>query len=92
MLKQVTVTELQRRAAEVIGQLEDEPVIISQRGKPAAVLLAAEVYERIERALEQVEADKVREIVEAGMASHAAGRVAPHQDVVRRARERRAKG
>jgi prevent-host-death family protein len=92
MLKQVTVTELQRRAAEVIGQLDEEPIIISQRGKPAAVLLAADAYERIERALEEVEAQKVREIVEAGMASHSAGRVSTHADVVRRARARRTKG
>jgi prevent-host-death family protein len=90
MLKQVTVTELQRRAAEVIGQLADEPVIISQRGKPAAVLLAADVYEKIERALEEVEARRVREVVEAGLASHEAGKVSSHEDVVRRARRARA--
>lgn len=89
MLKQVTVTELQRRAAEVIGQLDEEPIVISQRGKPAAVLLAAEAYEKIERALEEVEARRVREIVEAGLASHAAGRVSSHDDVVRRARRAR---
>ncbi len=91
MLKQITVTELQRRAAEVIGQLADEPVIVSQRGKPTAILLAAETYERIERALEQVEAQKVQEIVEAGMKSYKAGRTSSHEDVVKRARKARAR-
>jgi prevent-host-death family protein len=91
MLKQVTVTELQRRAAEVIGQLADEPVIISQRGRPAAVLLAAEVFERIERALEEVEARKVQEIVEAGLASYKAGKLSSHADVARRARQARSR-
>ena len=91
MLKQVTVTELQRRAAEVIGQLTDEPVIISQRGKPAAVLLAAEVFERIERALDEVEAHKVREIVDAGLASYRSRRVSAHGDVARRARRARSR-
>jgi prevent-host-death family protein len=91
MIKQVTVTELQRRTAEVIGQLADEPVIISQRGKPAAVLLAAEAFERIERALEAIEARTVQEIVEAGLEAHKAGRVSPHKEVIKRARRARAK-
>ena len=91
MLKQVTVTELQRRAAEVIGQLADEPVIISQRGKPAAILLTTEAFERIERALEEVEARRVQEIIEAGLASYKVGKVSSHGDVARRARQARSR-
>ena len=45
MIKQVTVTDLQRRAAEVINSLRDGPVVINQRGRPVAVILTAETYE-----------------------------------------------
>jgi prevent-host-death family protein len=92
MIKQVTVTDLQRRAAEVIGGLSEGPVVISQRGRPAAVIVAAEAYERMEQALAEFEAGRVREIVEAGLASHRAGRTSPQAAVARRVRAARRKG
>src|SRR5205085_578023 len=63
MIKQVTVTDLQRRAAEVISGLREGPVVISQRGRPAAVIITAEAYEQMEQAVAEVEAKQVREIV-----------------------------
>lgn len=89
MMKQVTITDLQRRAAEVINELAEGPVIISQRGRPAAVLLTAQAFEQIERSLAEGEVHRVREVVEAGLASHQAGRTASHAAVARRARQRR---
>jgi prevent-host-death family protein len=91
MIKQVTVTDLQRNTSKVINNLEDGPVIISQRGRPAAVIIDAETFEQIERALEEVERKRIVEIVEAGLASYKAGRTSPHSEVARRVRKRRAK-
>lgn len=91
MIKQVTVTDLQRRAAEVISGLRDGPVIISQRGRPATVIVTAEVYEQMEQALAEVESNQVRELIEAGLSSYRAGRSAPQADVVRRVKEARRK-
>ena len=91
MIKQVTVTDLQRRAAEVISSLRDGPVVISQRGRPAAVILTAEAYEQMEQAVAEVEAKQVREIVEAGLASYGAGRTSPQAAVARRVRAARRK-
>ena len=91
MIKQVTVTDLQRRAAEVISSLREDPVVITQRGRPAAVLLTAEAYEQMEQALADVEARQVREIVEAGLASYRAGRTSPQAAVARRVRAARRK-
>ena len=91
MIKQVTVTDLQRRAAEVISSLRDGPVVISQRGRPAAVILTVEAYEQMERALADVEAEQAREIVEAGLLSHRAGRTSPQAVVARRVRAARRK-
>ena len=91
MIKQVTVTDLQRRAAEVISSLREGPVVISLRGRPAAVLLTAEAYEQMEQAVAEVEARQVREIVEAGRSSYSAGRTSPQAAVARRVRARRRK-
>ncbi len=91
MIKQVTVTDLQRRAAEVISSLIDGPIVVSQRGRPAAVLVTAETYEQMEQALAQIEAKQVREIVEAGLSRYHAGRTAPQATVARRVRAARRK-
>jgi prevent-host-death family protein len=91
MIKQVTVTDLQRRAAEVISGLREGPIVISQRGRPAAVIVTAEAYEQMEQALAEVEAKQVREIVEAGLASYHAGRTLSHSTVARRVRAARRK-
>ncbi len=91
MIKQVTVTDLQRRAAEVLGSLAEGPVVVSQRGRPAAVILTAEAYEQMEQAVAEVEAGRVREIVEAGLSSHRAGRTSSQATVARRARAARRK-
>lgn len=47
MIKQVTVTDLQRRAAEVISGLGEGPVVISQRGRPAAVIVTADDSDKL---------------------------------------------
>ena len=91
MIKQVTVTDLQRRAADVISRLAEGPIVVSQRGRPAAVIVTAEAYEQMECALAEVEARQVREIVEAGLASYRAGRTAPQPAVARRVRAARKK-
>jgi prevent-host-death family protein len=91
MIKQVTVTDLQRRAAEVISSLREGPVFISRRGRPAAVILTAEAYEQMEQAVAEVEARQVREIVEAGLSSYSTGRTSPQAVVARRVRARRRK-
>lgn len=90
MIKQVTVTDLQRNAAKIINELEGGPVVVSQHGRPAAVIIDTETFEHIERTLEEVETRRVIEVVNAGLASYKAGRTSPHSEVVRRVRKRRA--
>lgn len=47
----VPITDLRQDAAAVLERLRDsgEPVVITQRGRAAAVLLSPEVYERSEQ-------------------------------------------
>jgi len=48
------VSDLRQDAAEVLGRIRKtrRPVIITQRGRAAAVLVSVESYERTERELE----------------------------------------
>jgi prevent-host-death family protein len=91
MMKQVTISDLQRNAAEVISELDKGPVVVSQRGRPAAVLLGTDAFDEIERALEEAERRRVVEVVEAGLASQKAGRTSSHAAVVGRVRQARAR-
>jgi len=92
MMKQVTVTDLQRHAAEVINDLQEGPIVVSQRGRPAAVIVTAEAYEQMEQALAEVEAKQVLEIVEAGLKSYQAGHTSPQAKVARRVLAARRRG
>lgn len=49
--KIITVSELRRGAARLLARVQDhdEPVVVTQRGQPSAVILSIEAYERFER-------------------------------------------
>lgn len=89
MIKRVTVTDLQRNAAKVISELESGPIIISQCGRPSAVIIDTQTFEQVERLLEERETKQVLERIESGLASHQEGRTSLHSEVVHRARKRR---
>jgi prevent-host-death family protein len=69
------VTTLKRRATEIIAGLEDgqEPVLITQHGRPAAYLIDVETYEGLEQRLAILEgiARGERAIEEGRVVSHA---------------------
>jgi prevent-host-death family protein len=50
----IPVTDLQRQAARVLSDLKgsSEPIVITQRGRAAAVLLSAKRYAEIEEELQ----------------------------------------
>ena len=57
MKKIIPITDLQRQAGQIVGGVvaSDEPVIITQRGRPAAVLLSARRYSQLEQDLERLD-------------------------------------
>ncbi len=69
------VTTLKRRATEIIAGLEDgqEPVLITQHGRPAAYLIDVETYEGLKQRLATLEgiARGERAIEEGRVVSHA---------------------
>lgn len=74
----VPVSEFKAKAAEWLRRLgdSDEPLVITQNGKAAGVLISPEAFDRL------IERERVVRAVEEGMADVKAGRVRSHEEVV----------
>lgn len=86
MRKIIPITDLQRQAGQVVGSLtdSDEPVVVTQRGRAAAVIVSIERYQQIEEDLERLDELELAEMVERGRAAKRAGEVLSHNEVKRR--------
>lgn len=82
----VPITDLQRQAGQIIGSLSDsdEPVIVTQRGRAAAVIISADRYEEIEEDLKRLDELELLELVEQGKRAVAAGDLISHEEVKRK--------
>lgn len=82
----VPVTDLQRQASQIIGNMSDtdEPVIITQRGRTAAVLLTAKRYAEIEADLKRLDELELLEMTEKSRQDVADGKTLSHDAVKRR--------
>ncbi len=80
----VPISEFKARAAEWLRRLADgsEPLVVTQNGKAAGVLLAPAAYDELVERIRFVQA------VEDGLDDVEAGRVTPHHEVVARMRQR----
>jgi prevent-host-death family protein len=76
MKKIIPITDLQRQSRRIVGGLSEtgEPVIITQRGRAAAVLLSAERYSQIEEDLNRLDELEMLNLLERGMADFDEGR------------------
>jgi prevent-host-death family protein len=72
------VTTLKRRATQIIAELEDaqEPVLITQHGRPAAYLIDIQTYDGLQQRLALLEgiARGERAIEDGRVVSHVAAR------------------
>jgi prevent-host-death family protein len=75
----VPLGEFKTKASKIITDLagSDEPLVITQNGRPAAVLMSPSAFQGLRERLEFVEA------VAEGLADSEAGRVADHKKVRR---------
>ncbi len=78
------VTEVKRRATELIKELQEtkQPMLITQHGRAAAVMMDIESYELMQRRMEIMEA------IAQGERAWAEGRVIPHETVMKEMRAR----
>lgn len=82
----IPVTDLQRRAAAVISDVNEspEPVIITQRGRASAVLVSAKRYAEIEEDLALLDDLELEFLVEEGLKDKAAGKTISLEDAKKR--------
>jgi prevent-host-death family protein len=77
------ITDFRNRAAEILAQVKatKRPVVITQKGKSAAVLLDAELYERQQNLLELLQK------IAKGIKAAEEGKLIPHEQVLREVEE-----
>ena len=83
MRKIIPITDLQRQSSRIVNELSDsdEPVVITQRGRAAAVLLSAKRYSRIEEDLNRLDELEMMHLLERGLEDFAAGRTLTQKEV-----------
>lgn len=82
----IPVTDLQRQAAHILGELNEsnEPVVITQRGRASAVLISAKRYAEIEEDLAQLDDLELEYMVAAGLREKAAGNTISMEEAKKR--------
>ena len=56
----LTATELKSRLSEIIERAQREPITVKKGGKPYAVILGSEEYERLQAKLAEVKATRLQ--------------------------------
>ncbi len=82
----IPVTDLQRQAARILSDVNksSEPIIITQRGRPAAVLLSAKRYAEIEEDLAEFDDLELEYLLAISEQAKAKGDVLTHEEVRKR--------
>jgi len=82
----VPISDLQRQAKQIIGSLadSDEPVIVTQRGRAAAVIISADQYEEIEADLKRLDDLELIAMLDEAETDIREGRVLTHEEVKKR--------
>lgn len=83
MKKIIPITDLQRQSAQIVSSLaqSNEPIIITQRGRAAAVLLSAEAFAQIEEDLNRLDELEMLHLLQKGIDDFAQGRTLSQQEV-----------
>ena len=92
MKKIVPITDLQRQAGQIVSDIaaSGDPVVITQRGRPAAVIVSATRYTQIEEDLERLDELELLDMVRQSRQALAEGQTISHQEVKTRIEKRRA--
>lgn len=84
MQKIIPITDLQRGAGRIVTGLANEPIIITHRGRAAAVLVSAERYARMESDLERLDELELAAMVDEARRARASNQALSHDEVKRR--------
>lgn len=86
MRKIIPISDLQRNSRQIVHDVveSNEPTIITQRGRAAAVLISADRFTRIEEDLTRLDELELLQLVDQGKKDFEEGRVLDHSEVRRR--------
>jgi PHD/YefM family antitoxin component YafN of YafNO toxin-antitoxin module len=90
-MKETTLSELRRDTAKILKSLATGPVVLNRDGRAVAVMIDPAAFQSLRDELDDIERDRVVKIIESGLDDWKAGRVTPHDEVVREARAARTK-
>lgn len=81
----IPITDLQRQAGQIIAGLSEneEPIVITQRGRASAIIISAERYSEIEADLKRLDELELLEMIELSRQEKAEGKTISH-DVVKK--------
>lgn len=90
MKKVIPITDLQRQAGQIVNGFDEEaePVIITQRGRAAAVLMPVARYQQMEEDLNRLDELELQELIAAAELQIAAGQTISHRKVKERISQR----
>ncbi len=90
MKKIIPITDLQRQAGQIVSSFDEtpEPVIITQRGRAAAVLMPVARYHQMEEDLARLDELELRDMLVVAEAQIAAGQTVAHRKVKARIAQR----
>jgi prevent-host-death family protein len=88
MQKIIPITDLQRGAGQIVTDLSDESIVITHRGRAAAVLVSAERYAQMELDLERLDELELAGMVEDARHARTANQTLSHDEVKRRLKKR----
>lgn len=81
----IPITDLQRQAAQILSDLDnDEPIVITQRGRASAVLLSARRYAQIEEDLQLLDELELLKMVEKAKQEIQESKTISHEEVKKR--------
>ena len=82
----IPITDLQRQAGQIINSLADneEPIVITQRGRASAVIISAERYSEIEADLKRLDELELLEMVELSLQEKTEGKILSQDEVKKR--------
>ena len=83
MKKIIPITDLQRQAGQIVSAFDEspDPVIITQRGRAAAVLIPVARYQQMEEDLIRLDELELRDMLAAAESQIAAGQTVSHRKV-----------
>ena len=82
----IPITDLQRQAGQIIAGLSEneEPIVITQRGRASAVIISAARYGEIETDLKRLDELELLEMVELSRQEKAEAKTLSHDEVKKR--------